>query len=163
VRLSSSYAKLTFPDDVFRWERFLTDWTASVRVSVPLFTGGRVRGEVQAAEAAAEEARLRARQVRELAEREAIEVQDQLAAAEALWEASRSTADQASRAYAIAEVRVREGLSTQTDLNDARLQQQQAEANRAQAARDLQVARLRALLLRDLPVGAGATMMGPTR
>ncbi len=163
VRLSSSYAKLTFPDEVFRWERFLTDWTASVRVSVPLFTGGRVRGEVLAAEAAADEARLRARQVRELAEREVIEVQDQLAAAEALWEASRSTADQASRAYAIAEVRVREGLSTQTDLNDARLQQQQAEANRAQAARDLQVARLRALLLRDLPVGAGAALMGPTR
>ena len=163
VRLSSSYAKLTFPDQVFRWERFLTDWTASVRVSVPLFTGGRVRGEVIAAEAAADEARLRARQVRELAEREVIEVRDQLAAAEALWEASRSTADQASRAYAIAEVRVREGLSTQTDLNDTRLQQQQAEANRAQAARDLQVARLRALLLRDLPVAASASLMGPTR
>lgn len=163
VRLSSSYSKITFPEQVFRWERFLTDWTASVRVSIPLFTGGRVRGEVEAAAAAADEARLRARQVRELAEREAVEVRDQLAAAVAQWEASRGTADQAARAYAIAEVRVREGLSTQTDLNDARLQLQQADANRAQAARDLQVARLRAVLLRDLPVGAGAPVMGPTR
>ncbi len=163
VRLSSNYAKITFPDEVFRWERFLTDWTASIRVSIPLFTGGRIRGEVVAAEAAADEARLRMRQVQEQAEREQVDVQNQLAAAVALWEASRSTADQAARAYAIAEVRLREGISTQTELNDARLQLQQAEANRAQAARDLQVARLRVLLLRDLPLGAGAALMGPTR
>ena len=61
--------------------------------------------------------------------------------------------EQAQRAYAIAEVRYREGISTQTELSDARLLLQQAEANRAQAARDLQVARVRSALLRDLPFG----------
>ncbi|MBA2627885.1 MAG: TolC family protein, partial [Gemmatimonadales bacterium] len=61
------------------------------------------------------------------------------------------TVEQAQRAYAIAEVRYREGISTQTELGDARLLLQQALANRAQAARDLQVARVRMTLLPDLP------------
>lgn len=156
VRLSSAYSKLTFPEDVFSWNSFLTDWTVSVRVSVPLFTGGRITGQVREAEAMADEAALRLRQTRELAAREAVEVHDQLVAAEARFAASQSTAAQAARAYQIAEIRVREGLSTLTDLSEVRIQLEQAEANRAQAARDVQVARLRSRLLRDLPIGTGA-------
>ncbi|MDB4911557.1 MAG: hypothetical protein JWO39_2380, partial [Gemmatimonadetes bacterium] len=38
------------------------------------------------------------------------------------------------------------------ELNDSQIQLQQAEANRATAARDLQVARMRLALLRDLPL-----------
>ena len=50
-------------------------------------------------------------------------------------------------------------MSTQLELSDARLLLQQAQANRAQAARDLQVARARIALLPDLPLGTvgGAT------
>lgn len=160
VRLSSAYAKLAYPSDVFGFGTMLTDWSLAVRVSVPIFTGGRIAGEVREAEANAETARLRSRQTRELAAREGVEVRDQLMAAEARFVASRSTAAQALRAYEIAEIRVREGLSTLTDLSDVRLQLEQAAANQAQAARDVQVARLRALLLRDLPLGAGAAMGG---
>jgi len=50
-------------------------------------------------------------------------------------------------------LRYREGLSTQTELQDVRLQLEQARANQAQAARDLQVARLRLTLLPFLPLG----------
>jgi outer membrane protein TolC len=78
----------------------------------------------------------------------------QLAAALAGWEASAGTEEQADRAYQIAEVRYREGISTQTELNDLRIQLAQAQANRAQAARDLQVARMRLALLPSLPLGA---------
>ena len=39
------------------------------------------------------------------------------------------------------------------ELSDARVQRQQAGANRAVAARDLQVARARVALLPDLPIG----------
>jgi outer membrane protein TolC len=154
VTLASAYSKLTYPQDVFGFDQFLTDWNFSVRVNVPLFTGGRLRGKVQEAEALAQQAELRLRQVRETAARQTIEVQEQLDAATATFEASRSTAAQAVRAYEIAEVRLREGLSTLTDLADVRLARVEAEANQARAARDLQVARLRALLLRDLPTGA---------
>jgi hypothetical protein len=38
-------------------------------------------------------------------------------------------------------------------LSDSRLALQSAQANRAQAARDLQLARVRVALLPDLPIG----------
>ena len=80
----------------------------------------------------------------------------QLEAAEAVWQASAGTEEQAARAYQIAEIRYREGISTQTELNDLRIQQAQAQVNRAQAARDLQVARIRLALLPALPLTAQA-------
>jgi outer membrane protein TolC len=86
-----------------------------------------------------------------------------LAEAEATWQASVGTAEQAQRAYAIAEVRFREGISTQLELSETRVQLQQALANRARAARDLQVARTRLMLLRDLPLSSGpSTFTGST-
>ena len=47
-------------------------------------------------------------------------------------------------------------MSTQLELSDSRLLLQQAEANRALAARDLQVARARVALLPELPLAASA-------
>ena len=62
--------------------------------------------------------------------------------------------EQAARAYQIAEVRFREGISTQTELSDSRILLEQAHWNRAVAARDLQVAQVRLALIRDLPLAA---------
>lgn len=159
LNVSGNYARIAFPERVFSFDNFVTDAAISVRLDVPIYTGGRTRADVMAAEAARDEAALRLRQARELATRESVDVRTVLEAAEAAWEASSGTAEQAARAFAIAEVRYREGISTQTELSDSRLLLQQAEANRAQAARDLQVARVRAALLRDLPF-AGVTVPG---
>ena len=57
------------------------------------------------------------------------------------------------RAYEIAELRNREGLSTQLELADSRLSLEIAQANRAQAGRDVQVARARVALASTLPAG----------
>jgi outer membrane protein TolC len=163
VTLSSAYAKIAFPDKVFAIGQLVTDWTVNVRMDLPIYTGGRSRADVMTAEAARDESALRLRQAQQVAERERSDVRQQLEAAQATWDASLGTAEQAQRAYAIAEVRFQNGLSTLTELSDSRLQLQQAEANRAQAARDLQVARLRAALLRDLPFGVGsAAAPGPS-
>ncbi len=152
VQVTSSYARLGYPDDVFpSWSDFVTDWTVSLAVSVPLFTGGRIAGEKQVAQANVDEARLQLRQARELAALDNRSADANLAAAEAGWQASSGVVAQAQRAYHIAEIRFREGLSTQTELGDARVQLQQAMANRAQSARDLQVARVRTALLGNLP------------
>ena len=64
--------------------------------------------------------------------------------------------EQAARAYDIADLRFREGISTQLELLDARLVLQSAQVNRAQAARDVQVSRARVSLLPDLPLGNAA-------
>ena len=73
----------------------------------------------------------------------------------AAYAASVGTDEQAGRAYRIAEVRQQEGISTQVELLQARTQCEQARLNRVLAARDLEVARLRVALLKDLPL-AGA-------
>ena len=80
--------------------------------------------------------------------------------ARAAWQASQGTAEQAARAYSIAEVRYKEGISTQIELNDARILLEQAVANRALAARNLQVARVKLALLPNLPLQATGSTQG---
>ena len=159
LRLTSNYARLGYPDDVFpAWSDFVSDWNVALSLSVPLFTGGRLSGDRMVARADVDEARLRLVQTRELA---ALDTRSALAAFEAAqsaWAASAGTVEQAQRAYAIAEVRYEEGISTQTELGDARVQLQQALANRAQSARDLRVARLRLELLEQLPLGTAGRL-----
>jgi outer membrane protein TolC len=154
VVLSSQWSRLAYPSrGLPGWNEFLTDWRLTVGVQVPIFTGGRIRGDRVAARANLEEARLRHQQVTEAAQLDARDALAQLEGAVAAWEASEGTAAQATRAYEIADLRFREGVSTQTELLDARIALQQAEMNRAQAARDLQIARVRVALLADLPLG----------
>jgi outer membrane protein TolC len=153
IQLSTQYGRVAFPIGGFPdLNRFLTDWTVSVGATMPLFTGGRLKGEALVARADLAEARSRLQQTREFAALDAQLALAQLQEAEATWSASAGTAEQASKAYTIAEVRYREGISTQVELSESRLLLQQSQANRAQAARDLQVARVRLALLRDLPL-----------
>jgi outer membrane protein TolC len=164
LSLNSSYAKIDFPEDVFSFDRFLTDWSVNVQLTVPIFTGGRLHADVLAAEAARDQAGFRLKQARQQAQLEAGDARNQLESASAAWSASLGTAAQAQRAFEIGELRYRNGLSTLTELNDTRLQLAQAQANTAQAARDLQVARMRMTLLRDLPfssAGSGTMVTVP--
>jgi outer membrane protein len=145
---------------------FVSDWSVSLGLRLPIFTGGRIGGEVAVARANQTQAELRLQQTREFAEVDARNSATQLEAAQAGWEASAGTVEQAARAYEIAELRYREGISTQTELLDSRVQLEQAQAGRARAARDLQVARMRVALLPALPLtlpsGAGVTSVQTT-
>ncbi len=58
-------------------------------------------------------------------------------------------------------MRYREGVSTQVELADSRILLEQARANRAVAARDLQVAQVRAALLPWLPFPQGGAQGAP--
>jgi len=152
--LQSTYNRFGYPEGIIpAWQAMRPDWNVVLGLQMPLFTGGRIRGGKDAARANLEDSRLRLQQTREIAEvelRNAITTRD---AALAAYQASSGVAQQAQRAYDIADVRYREGISTQTELADARILLQQAQAQRAQAARALQVARLRLAVLRDLPLG----------
>jgi outer membrane protein len=153
VALSSEYAQLAFPAKVSPFgSDFVSDWSVTLGLRLPIFTGGRIGGDVEVARANQTQAELRLQQARELAEVDTRNSATQLEAARAAWEASAGTVEQADRAYQIAELRYREGISTQTELLDSRVQLQQAEAARARAARDLQVARMRVALLPALPL-----------
>ncbi|HSL70408.1 MAG TPA: TolC family protein, partial [Longimicrobiales bacterium] len=154
VNLSSQYGRVAYPGGLTpSLNQFRTNWTVTASVEVPIFTGGRIRGDEMIAEANAQAARARLQETRELAALDTRDAIEALRAAESSWIASGGTVEQAVRAHTIAEVRYREGISTQLELDDARILLQQAQANRAIAARDLQVARVRLALLPDLPLG----------
>jgi outer membrane protein TolC len=156
VALSSSLAPVGYPSrGVFpSTGDFRTNWSLSASVSLPVLTGGRLRAMEASAQADLAEARAQLQQAREWSMLDSATALEDLSAAEAALEASAGTVEQAERAYQIAALRNREGLSTQLELSDSRLSLQVAQANRAQAARDVQVARARVALLPSLPVAA---------
>lgn len=157
VTLSTTLGRVNYPETLMpEWDDWRTNWTAGLYVTWSLFEGFRTRGQVISAEADLAESKARLRQTQKLAAYERQEANQQLAAARTVWEASSGSVEQAERAYAIAELRYREGVSTQLELTDARLLLEEARANRARAARDWQVARVRAELLPELPLSTVA-------
>ncbi len=163
LALTSQYGKVAFPITNFpKTGDFRTNWTIGVASTIPLFTGGRIKGDQLVAEANLNEAKARYDQVREFAALDSRVTLNNLMQARAAWDASQGTAEQAARAYSIAEVRYKEGISTQIELNDSRILLEQAVANRALAARNLQVASVKLALLPDLPLQTGSTSQAAT-
>ncbi|HEX6057606.1 MAG TPA: TolC family protein [Gemmatimonadaceae bacterium] len=164
VSVTLGYQRLAFPTGgTPAWNDFVTNSTVGVGLSIPLFTGFRLTGQSMAARADVVESRARLEQTQELAALDTRVAIAQLEQAEASLAASVGTVEQAQQAFTIAQVRYREGISTQLELSESRVLLQQALANRALAARNLQVARTRLALLPDLPLGAfgsGGSGMG---
>jgi outer membrane protein len=155
IQITSGYQRLFYPISVFpTLSDFRENWTIGASLSVPIFTGGRIRGEELVAEANLAEARARLQQTREFAALDVRVALNNLEEAQATLRSSQGTTEQAVRAYSIDQIRYREGISTQTDLTQSRLLMEQSLANRAIAARDVAVARVRLALIRDLPLQA---------
>ncbi|HTI62773.1 MAG TPA: TolC family protein [Gemmatimonadaceae bacterium] len=158
LSLVSNYQRLYFPAQLVpQLAAGVNNWTVGVSTNFPILDGGRIKGDQLIAQAGLQQARAQREQTRQFAALDTRVALNSLQEAQSTWDASRGTAEQAQRAYAIDEVRYREGISTQTDLSQSRLLLEQALANRAQAARNLAVARVRLALLRDLPLQAGVT------
>lgn len=155
--LTSDYGNVGYPANLSPTSpTYFTNWNVGLGIQLPIFTGGRIKGDKLAAEAGLSEARARRLQAERYARVDARSALASLDAAEAAWESSDGTVREAQRAYEIADLRFREGLSTQTELLDARLALQTAESVRVEAARALLIARVRAALLDELPLGNGA-------
>jgi outer membrane protein len=155
VSLNSAFGEVAYAGAP-GFDDWRTNWTVGASMQIPLFTGGRLKAEEASARADLGEARARQKLAVEIAEAETEAVLAVHEAAVAAWQASAGTVEQATRAFEIADLRYREGISTQLELLDARLVLQLAQVNRAQAARDVQVARARVSLLPDLPLGTAA-------
>jgi len=152
--ITSAYQRLYFPSNPFlsNLSSGTNNWTVGISTNFPIFDGGRIKGDQLVAQSGLQQAKAQREQTRQFAALDSRVAMSALQEAEATWNASQGTADQAQRAYAIDQVRYREGISTQTDLSQSRLLLEQAKANRAQAARNLAVARVKLALLRDLPL-----------
>lgn len=154
ISLRSDFGLVDYPETVPQFNDWRQNWTAGVGINLPLFNGGRIRANERIARAGVDEARANLRLAEELAALDLASTRSDLAAARSEWESSGSTIEQAQRTYEIAELRYREGLSTQLELSDARLQLAQSQVTRAEAARNLQVRRIRLALLPELPLAA---------
>jgi outer membrane protein len=155
VAVTSTYQRFGYPDGGFvpnSFGLFYPNWTANVGLSFPLFSGGRLAGERLVAQANLTEAEEAFAQAKEFAALDARTATVQLEQAQSAYAASVGTDEQAAKAYRIAEVRQQEGISTQVELQQARTQLEQARLNRVVAAKDLEMARLRLALLKDLPL-----------
>ena len=158
LSLTSQYGGVAYPSNGLPGKSdFRANWTVGVSASVPFFTGGRIRGDEMVAQANLAESRARLQQVKEFASLDARVALNALNQATSAWEASRGTSEQATKAYTIAEVRYKEGISTQLELNDSRILLEQSNANRALAARNLQIARMKLALLANLPLSSGTS------
>jgi outer membrane protein len=154
INFVSTYGITNYPSRLYPdLGKLRNNWTLGAQVTMPVFRGFLLQAEARAARADLSEAEARLKQARELAGLQRATALQDLEAARSAWEATAGTIAQATRAHEIAELRFREGLSTQLELSDSRLALQSAQANRAQAARDLQLTRARVALLPNLPVG----------
>jgi outer membrane protein TolC len=152
--IASDYGLVAYPNAFIptATNQFRNDWTVTAAVQFPIFTGGRLESDVIAAEANRREAKAQAQLTRELALLDSSVAANQLQTAQQQWNAAAGTIDEATKAFEIAGLRYREGISNQLEVDDARLALQQSRVNRAQAARDLQVARVTVALLPLLPL-----------
>jgi outer membrane protein len=163
-QITSGYQRLYFPTNVFpQLNNARENWTIGISASLPLFTGGRIKGDELIAQGNLDQTRAQLQQTRTVAALDSRVALSALEQAQATWQASAGTAQQAARAYSIDQIRYREGISTQTDLSQSRLLLEQALANRAQAARDLAVARVKLALLKDLPLQAGGSVQSQSQ
>ena len=156
ISFRSDYGLVDYPEAVPNFTDWRQNWTLGVALSLPILDGGRIKANEAIARADVEEASANLRLAQELDALDRASTRSDLTAARAEWEASASTIQQAQRAYEIAELRFSEGLSTQLELSDARLQLAQSQVTRAEAARNLQVRRIRFALLPALPLVAAS-------
>ena len=150
--MATDYGRVDYPNDPWPDDSWRTNWTVGVYLDFQLFTGFRTTARIRSSAAdqrAAQELLAETRMQADLDERRAFSDVD---VARATLAASHHSTELARRAYDIAEVRYRQGVSTYLELVDARIALDQAQINEASAARDVAVSRVRLALLPSLPV-----------
>jgi outer membrane protein TolC len=61
ITLSSAFGRVAFPTGFPSWDQFLTNWTVSASLQLPIFLGGAIKGDKMIAEANEREAEARLR------------------------------------------------------------------------------------------------------
>ncbi|HET6613408.1 MAG TPA: TolC family protein, partial [Kofleriaceae bacterium] len=106
IQIGADFGLVNYPDDLFpNFDDWRTNFSVGVFLVVPIFSGGRITGDIRAAQADVAEAHLQLAIVEEQSDFSVARARKQVSVAHALWTASTRTIDQAERAYQIAELR----------------------------------------------------------
>jgi outer membrane protein TolC len=141
VAVQMNYGRQMFPTEAFRLDgEWRTDWSATVGVQIPLFSGLKRKAELDKARVELEQARLQLSQVRKQVELEFEQARGERDRSLAEIAARGRTVEQAQRVYDLTALRYERGLATQLEVSEARLALLQARTNQAQALRDYHTA-----------------------
>lgn len=154
ISATSQYGLVGYSESFFpNVNAFRDNWSVGAALQIPIYTGGRIAADIDAARADIAEAEAQLEQAIEGASLDTSSALADYSAARATLTATAGTVEQAQRGLEIARLRYREGVGIQLEIENARLLLEQARVNRAQAARDLWIAGTRLELLRFLPLG----------
>ena len=141
VSVSMNYGKVLFPtsatDLTGRWA---TDWTGTIGVQIPLFSGFRRAAELQQSQIQLQQQQLQLAQLRESVQLQYEQARGERERAAASIMARQRTVAQAQRVHDLTVLRYERGLATQLEVSDARLALLQARTNLAQALADFYTA-----------------------
>jgi outer membrane protein TolC len=142
LSLSVNYGGQLFPSTAFNigaatWNK---DISASVRATIPIFSGFRRKAELAQAHLAVTQAELQLGQLREAVQLEAEQARGERERALASIAARQRTVQQAQRVHDLTVLRYESGLATQLEVSDARLALLQARTNVVQAIADYYIA-----------------------
>jgi outer membrane protein len=144
VVASATVSQQAYPTNMMPSRRdFARAIDGSLRLEWPLFQGFRTFGTVQRASAELRQAEAERDRTIQGVELEVEAARQNAQEALAALAARRGTAALAQRAHYLAGVRWKNGLSTQLEVSDARLQMQTAEVNEVAATKDYRLALLR--------------------
>jgi outer membrane protein TolC len=133
VDLTADYLRRASTDDFPGEDDFVDSLAAGVAFEVDVFDGGERRGRVAQAEASLERERQRLSQLSEGVRLEVEQAYRTVRAAREWVIASRDTVARAEKALEIAQLRFKNGLSTQLELDDAELAVTEARTNLARS------------------------------
>ncbi|HUP42249.1 MAG TPA: TolC family protein [Thermoanaerobaculia bacterium] len=131
--LTADYLRRASTDDFPGEDDFVDSVAAGVAFEIDVFDGGERRGRVAQAEASLERERQRLSQLSEGVRLEVEQAYRTVRAAREWVIASRDTVARAEKALEIAQLRFRNGLSTQLELDDAELAVTEARTNLARS------------------------------
>lgn len=142
VSLQLNYGRQLWPSRAFDWggADWRPDFTASLGVTVPIFSGFKRGADVELARVELRQSQLQLSQLREAVQLEYERARGERERARSSIAARRRTVDQAQRVYDLTVLRYEKGLATQLETSDARLALLQARTNLAQAISDYYVA-----------------------
>jgi outer membrane protein TolC len=155
LKVTGTVSHQAFPDDrIPTRDQFRRNVEGKARIEFPLFLGLRTFGAIQRATAELQQAEVRRDEVEQAVGVEVERARQDVQRTLAVLLARRGTVQLAQRAHSLAGVRYTNGLSTQLEVSDARLQMLTAEGNQVLAARDYLVAlaELEHALARPIPV-----------
>lgn len=142
VSLQLNYGRQLWPTGAFNWggADWRPDFTASLGVTVPIFSGFKRGADVELARVELQQSQLQLAQLRESVQLEYERARGEKERARSSIAARHRTVDQAQRVYDLTVLRYQKGLATQLETSDARLALLQARTNLAQAISDYYVA-----------------------